>query len=115
MGRAGDSRLSLHRVFYHVFAGEGQGDCASFLLSNMNYLDFQGIFLINKKAIFKYREKEAASRGIMWEFPKLFVGSARVGHLLQFFYVQNRGSLLGGWGGESPHFIFRKSNSQTAL
>ena len=26
MGRAGDSRLSLHRVFYRVFAGEGQGD-----------------------------------------------------------------------------------------
>ena len=74
----------------------------------MNYLDFQGIFLINKKAIFKYQEKEAASRGIMWEFPKLFVGSARVGHLLQFFYVQNRGSLLGGWGGESPILFLEK-------
>lgn len=51
-GRRGDRRGEpsvLHGFLYHVFAGEGQDDCASFLLSNMNYLDFQGIFLIHKK------------------------------------------------------------------
>lgn len=66
----------LHGFFYHVFAAKGHGGYASFLLASMNYLDFQGIFLIHKKAIFKYREK--ATRGTtLWDFAKLFVGSAR--------------------------------------
>lgn len=38
----------LRGCFYPVFAGEGQDDCARFLLSDMNYLDFRGVFLINK-------------------------------------------------------------------
>lgn len=51
--------------------------CASFLLASLNYLDFRGIFLDTQKAIFKYREKEATRGTALWDFPKLFVGSAR--------------------------------------
>lgn len=68
--------------------------CASFLLASLNYLDFRGIFLDTQKAIFKYREEEATRGATLWGFPELFVGSARGGHWLSFFYVQNRGALL---------------------
>lgn len=63
VGTARENRLSLHRVFYHVFAGEGQGDCASFLLSHMNYLDFQGIFLINKRLFLSTERKRQPREG----------------------------------------------------
>lgn len=55
-GQPGDGWENLRpsQVFLPCFCWRRTGDCASFLLSDMNYLDFQGIFLINKKAIFKY-------------------------------------------------------------
>lgn len=38
------------RVFLTMFSlQKGHGGCARFLLASMNYLDFQGIFLIHKR------------------------------------------------------------------
>lgn len=79
-GQLGEELSALHRFFYHVFAGAGQDDHASFPLSNMNYLDFQGIFLIHRR-LFLSTERRRPREGER-EFPKLFVGSARVGRLL---------------------------------
>lgn len=52
----------LPRFFYHVFAAEGPDDRASFLLSNMKHLDFQGVFLINKR-LFLSTERRRPGRG----------------------------------------------------
>lgn len=52
----------LHGFFYHVFAAKGNGGCASFLLASMNYLDFQGIFLIHKR-LFLSTERRRPQEG----------------------------------------------------
>lgn len=62
VGTAGRASV-LPRSFYHVFAAEGQDDRASFLLSNMKYLAFRGIFLIIKRLFFKRRGGGQAGRG----------------------------------------------------
>lgn len=57
---------------------ERQDDRASFLLSTMNYLDFQGIFLIHKR-LFLSTERKRPREGEAG-FPELSGGDASVGH-----------------------------------
>lgn len=52
----------LHGFFYHVFAAKEHGGYASFLLASMNYLDFQGIFLIHKR-LFLSTERRRPQEG----------------------------------------------------
>lgn len=52
----------LHGFFYHGFAAKGHGGYTSFLLASMNYLDFQGIFLIHKR-LFLSTERRRPQEG----------------------------------------------------
>lgn len=76
-------------------------------LSQYELFRFPRHFLDTQKAIFKYREKEATRGRTLWDFPKLFVGSARGRALaLIFLCAEQR---ISPEVGHAPHFIFGKS------